>query len=73
MGLKEFLIKVVESTDGWVIVVVFVTYVAYQIHEKRLEKAGLEKALSIIDMTVRSLLEQIRDQISTLASKLGET
>jgi hypothetical protein len=70
MNLDEFIIKVVEKTDGWVLVGIVLIYVGYQVYSKHAEGAALKQSLDILNRAVRTLLENIDRNITTLAASV---
>jgi hypothetical protein len=70
LRVEEFLLKVVEKTDGWVIVVVFALFVAYHCYKKYVEFAGIKESLSVLRVTIESLLKNLDNSIGQLTSKI---
>lgn len=70
MNITDFLIKVVEKTDGWVIVAIFAMYVGFHCYKKYKDGEALSKSLSILDSTITSLLRNIEQSINTLTSRI---
>lgn len=70
MNLESFLIKVVEKTNGWVIVVIFLIYVVYHIYKKYTEGAALKQTLNILEGSIQRLLENIDQNIRTLSNRI---
>lgn len=70
MNVTDFLVRVVEKTNGWVIVVVFAMYIGYHCYKKHKDGASLLKTLAILDDTVAGLLRSIEGQIKALTSSI---
>lgn len=68
----DFLLKVVEKTNGWVIVVVFALYISYQIFNKTMEHRALNKTLGIIENNMTSLFNLISQKLDDIKNILSE-
>lgn len=68
MNFEEFFIKVVEKTDGWVIVAIFFLYVVYHIYKKHAEGAALKQTINILEGSINNYLERIDQNIIHLSS-----
>jgi cell division protein FtsL len=68
MELESFLVKIVEKTDGWVIVAVFLLYIIWQMYKKHKEGAALDKALSILESTISDILKDISASVKELTA-----
>jgi hypothetical protein len=68
----DFLLKVVERTNGWVIVVTFALYVFYQIYIKTIEHRALNKSLGIIQNNLTSLFNLISQKLDDIKNTLSE-
>ena len=71
MNISDFLVKVVEKTSGWVIVVVFALYVGFHCYKKHKDGEALSKTLSILDTTLKGLLKVIDTKISQLILRMN--
>lgn len=70
--MMDFLVRVVELTDGWVIVVVFALYIGYQIFNKALEHRALKQTLGIIQNNLSSLHTLISEKLERINNTLNE-
>jgi len=68
--IEDFLIKAVEKTDGWVLVVLFAMYVCFRIYKKFMDSQALSKTLGIVDTTIKSLLKNVTESIDRLTSRI---
>jgi len=68
--MEKFLIEVVKNTDGWVLIVIFALYVAWQIYKTINSNSGLKKSLAIIETTTNNLLSQLLNSINNLSIKI---
>lgn len=70
MDLIPLLIRVLEITDGWVIVVVFLLYVIWQMYKKYKESAALSKSLTILESTISGMIKNIDASVKELAAEV---
>ena len=70
--LIDILIRVIEKTDGRVIVVVFVTYIAFRIY--RTHKIGefQNNTLKMVDNMIKTLLGNIDTSIKELNTSVKD-
>ncbi len=70
MQLQDFLIKAISASNGWAIVIIFTIFVFYYIYKEYAQNMALSKTLDILDNTLKSLLNSIDKNITTLVDKL---
>lgn len=68
--MTDFLVEVVKSTNGWVIVVVFSLYVGLEVYRKYASGTALNKTLNILENSFSSLLENFRSDIRELTTEI---
>lgn len=61
--MEQFLIKIIEKTDGWVLLLVWISYLGYRIYISYIDEKALNKTLTILE-------DSIKNQFTSIVSKL---
>lgn len=70
MNLEQFVLEIVEKTNGWVLVFIVAMYIGYRIYKEYKEGAALKQTLQILDQSLMQLLQNIDRSVRALSASV---